>query len=181
MTFYYTPMTEEEVMNAKLDLLPEGIYPFETQIGTDEISKRSRNPQIKLIHKIFYNGKEHTVWDYLLNTPNWMFKTKHYCDSVGLKQEYENQTFNGTKCAGKKGWCQVIIQKGEFKKDLQGNTTNERYDDKNVIKDYVMTALSVSRSIDEKSAAYKSVGHVEIPNFKPTPEDLAEYDDSIPF
>ncbi len=87
-----------------------------------------------------------------------IYKIKHFCDTVGLDNEYKAGNFDVMQCEGRKGKAHIIIQAGK------PNPKGGMYQDKNAVKDYVMT--------DKGAVKYDSdsKGHADLP-----------FDDPLPF
>lgn len=157
MSFPYNPMTEEQCdKERQFPLLEPGIYNF-TVTKAEQKRSKSGNPMIELTLHVWDNtGKEFNVFDYLIATPNMMWKIKHFCDSVGLSQEYADGKFNEHMAVGRSGKADFIFQKGKAKEG------GGFYKDKNAVEDYVMTDKGAQK-------------------YNPSETDSKEFDDSIPF
>jgi hypothetical protein len=108
------------------NLLSPGIYEFEV-IKAEEKPSQAGNDMIKLVLKIFTpNGDERIIYDNLLEILEW--KLAHFCEAVGLFNDYENHVISADKCEGKKGRAKIYIQKDK----------NGVYADKNAVADYVI-------------------------------------------
>lgn len=88
MSYIFSPLSEEEL--DMFELLEPGIYPFEILKSTRKISKSGNNMaelQISIYDK---KGINHFIYDYLVfSSVNLNIKkVKHFCDSVGLQEEY---------------------------------------------------------------------------------------------
>lgn len=130
MPLNFTPRTEEELK--KTLLLPEGEYDFEVTGAEDTVSKQG-NAMIKLTLKVFApDGNTTPVYDYLLEALE--YKVKHFCDSVGLINEYQAGTLDADMCSNRMGRCFLKIDK-----DKTG-----KYDDKNMVKDYIGQAINAA-------------------------------------
>lgn len=141
--FSYTPVSREEAeKESQFPLMEPGIYNFTTVSATFEISKPKLdkktgetipgNPMIKLQHVVWDGeGKEHTVYDYLISTKKMAWKTIQYCDAVGLSKVYDEGKFNEHSCQGKSGKVSIIIQAGQAKEG------GGFYKDKNSVEFYV--------------------------------------------
>lgn len=79
------------------------------------------------------DGKEHFVYDNLVGSKNMEWKTRRFCECVGLLKEYESKTFNENLCEGRSGKVQIIQQKGQPK---EGGGFHK---DKNAVEDYIVT------------------------------------------
>ena len=125
----FQPKTDEEIQS--MSLIPEGRYQFQVSDATNEISKTSGNEMIKLKLIVWdQEAHERIVFDYLLES--MAHKLKHFCQAVGLIDDYESGILDNMKCIGKSGTLDLIIQKGKI------NPSGGVYPDKNVVKDYVV-------------------------------------------
>jgi len=161
MSYSYQPLTEEQCTKERgFELLDAGVYNFEV-LTADYKMSATGNPMIALKLRVWGNdGKEHLVYDYLVATSKMMWKTKHFCDSVGLDKIYASSNFNESLCPGKSGKALISLKTGNKKPD------GTSYPDKNAVDDYVMT--------DKGSVKYVSG---EQPNFdRPLTKD-----DDLPF
>jgi hypothetical protein len=120
----FQPKTEKELREAQL--ASAGEYQFEVLEASDQISKRSQLPMIKIKIGI-YNGESMRwhVTDYL--TTSMESKLRHFCDTAGLLAKYESGTLTAADCMGRSGKCKLVIEEDE-----QGT-----YPDKNSVKDYI--------------------------------------------
>lgn len=127
----FTPKKDEELNS--FDVFPKGEYDFEVVKAVDETSKAG-NTMIKLEIDIFApNGKKSRVFDYLLES--LAYKLKHFCQAVGLHDEYEEGNINADMCFNRSGKCIISI-----KHDKTGN-----YPDKNEVRDY----CKIEKKIDD--------------------------------
>lgn len=118
----FVPRKEEELNT--FEIFPKGEYDFTVVKADDGVSKVG-NPMIKLALDIYApNGKKSRVFDYLLES--LAYKLKHFCDTVGLSQEYESGIIVSDMCINRTGRCTIGIQHDK---------TGE-YSDKNVVRDY---------------------------------------------
>jgi len=118
-----TPMSDEQL--AVMNLLPDGEYQFEVTNAEDTKSK-SGNDMIKLTLTVWdAEGRQHTVYDYLLEAmPK---KLKHFAKHLGLITKYESGELLADDCIGKCGTLDLIIQE-----DKSG-----KYPPRNSVADYV--------------------------------------------
>ena len=133
----FEPKTEEEINT--FSLCPEGEFSFEVLKAEEKMSKKG-NPMIELILKIWDdNGEIHTVYDYLMEAI--VYKLKHFCDSTGLKEKYDNGELTDFDCELKTGKVKIIHQK-------------DRNDSSKVrasVKDYIVDSSEVKESPKESS------------------------------
>ena len=124
-----TPKTEEEVGGA-WELLPDGEYPF-TVLESDEIASKSAKNKGKMMFAVKLNvhakDGDYHVYDYF---SDWFseWKLRHFAATTGQLDSYEKGDLNGATGAfnGKVGYVKIARER------------NEKYGDKNVVKDYIV-------------------------------------------
>jgi hypothetical protein len=133
-----TPLSDKDL--AVMGLIPEGEYQFEIQHAEDTTSK-SGNDMIKLTLCVWdAEGRQHTVYDYLLEAmPK---KLKHFARYLGLIAKYESGELLADDCIGKCGTLSLVIQE-----DKTG-----KYQPKNSVADYVEKKDFVCHQSDVKEA-----------------------------
>lgn len=150
-------MTEQEINDQKL--APEGRYPFSIlQIrylddnGNPMITTNGNQKADIKLAIIDSNGAERHIYDSLVFHPSMMFKIKHFMETIGCDQDYENDKFDAQSYIGKRGMVHIIVKKGEPKKDIPG----EYWNDKNVVKDYVKISVKSHGNdfIDDKEIPF---------------------------
>lgn len=161
MSFRYEPLTEEEAEKARqFPLLEPGIYNFEvvksefqmSNTGKYKNPQKPSNPMIKLEMIVWdSSGKEFIVYDYLVGTKNMEWKTRNFCKSVGLFDQYENKKFNEDLCIGRSGKASIVVQPGQKKVIQPGQDKKEvtYYKDKNGIEDYIFDEKEEKNKEDE--------------------------------
>lgn len=159
MSYSYQPLTEEQCSKERgFALLDPGIYNFEV-LTADYKTSSTGNPMIALKLRVWGNdGKDYLVYDYLVATNKMMWKTKHFCDSVGLDKIYASSNFNEALCPGKSGKALISLKIGNKKPD------GTSYADKNAVDDYVMT--------DKGATKYDSAQPFIPPKHTNTDDDL---------
>lgn len=149
--FSYNPISAQQAEAArKFPMLEPGEYDFQVKKACYRLSK-SNNPMIELTVSVWdKQGKEFTIFDYLISTEKMGWKTRHFCEAVGLEKEYEDRSFNELLCQDKCGKVLITIQKGKPKPD------GGLYPDKNVIDDYLKEEKEnkTINSIQPKSDPY---------------------------
>jgi len=151
----FTPINDyaADQQAAAFRLWPRSIYPFEVLEAKERISSKG-NDMIELRVKLFNNeGKERTIFDYLVDTENTAYKLRHFAKATGMLPQYDKGEMLAEHMVGKTGKCQLGIQK-----DKTGV-----YPDKNVISDYVPVVAT------------------DAPSATPTPATDPMEDDEIPF
>lgn len=118
-----TPMSDEQL--AVMNLIPEGQHQFEV-INAEDTQSKSGNDMIKLTLTVWdAEGKQHTVFDYLLEAmPK---KLKHFAKHCGLIVKYESGELLADDCIGKCGLLELSIQE-----DKTG-----KYQPRNSVVDYL--------------------------------------------
>ncbi len=135
----YKPLNEEEVMKARFNILPNNVYDayvtsaIRTKSGAD-------NVMADIMVKIVDNeGNTHEIRDFLVFTQKMLWKIKHFCDSAGLQQKYEEGNFQPEDAKDKHIRVLVGTKIGDvipFDR-LGDRPEGSRYRDKNIIIDYV--------------------------------------------
>ena len=132
MSFNFKSMTDEE-LNAVDMLVENGIYKFEVLKSTKRLSK-SYNEMAELNIRFWdKEGNAHTLSDYLVfsGTTFCTRKIKHFCNSVGLKDNYISGEIP-EELRGYKGYFEIGTQ------DEKENPKGGFYPKKNIVIDYVM-------------------------------------------
>lgn len=140
--FNYEPMSEQQAMNERFQLVKDGEYQAVIDKADARVSS-SGNNMIDLLLSVYDDqGHPHPVRDFLVFTANMMWKAIHCADSAGLLKEYEDRKFCPELIQGKTVRVIVKSQQGtEIPMDkLNGKPIGSRYPDKNVVEDYVKKA-----------------------------------------
>ena len=151
------PKSREEIAREKL--LKPGIYDFEV-MRAEETTSRAGNAMIKLKVRVFHDGGEAHLYDYLVSTQ--VEKLCAFCDAVGLSKEYDAGDVNSDDMEGRSGRAKIGIEDEKPKDDGDGN-----WPAKNKIKDYLPKA--------------EGEGGRKVEKPEPTPAEKAAEDDEIPF
>ena len=130
MSYSFKSMTDEELEQ----LLDDGIYEFCVKKSERKVSK-SNNPMAMLTISVWdKKGIEKTIYDFLVfsSVPLNIKKVKHFCDSVGLQEEY------------KKGMLPENLDNLSGKLEIGTQDEKEKegggyWPKKNIVVDYVMT------------------------------------------
>ena len=115
-------------MNRK-SLLKPGIYDFEV-MRAEETTSRAGNAMIKLKVRVFHDGGEAHLYDYLVSTQ--VEKLCAFCDAVGLSKEYDAGDVKSDDMEGRSGRAKIGIEDEKPKEDGEGN-----WPAKNKVKDYL--------------------------------------------
>lgn len=121
-----TPRSEEEIQS--MNIMPEGVYPFEVTDASDMVSK-SGNEMIMLTLAV-YDGqnRKHVMKDFLLDA--MAFKIRHFCEFTGILDRYNLGKVNAQDCYRKAGYAKVVVEAGRERPD------GGEYPPRNAIKDY---------------------------------------------
>jgi hypothetical protein len=148
MSYNFTPLSDAEI--DAINLLPDGDYDFEVIKSTPKISS-NKNPMAELQLKFFDgNGKSYIVFDRLIfsTVPLNIRKVKHFCDSVGLREEYDR----GSIREDLKGFLgKASIATEDKKPDGKGGM----YPRKNIVVDYVVSDKKSMPKLEEKEVEFK--------------------------
>lgn len=118
----FEPKTEEQLKSA--NILPEGVYDFEVLDAVEGVSKKG-NPQIVTTLMVYGNdGMTRYVRDYL--TQAFAHKLRHFCETAGLLDAYNNGLLTDDMCRGVSGKVAIKIEK------------QEGFAEKNAVKDYIV-------------------------------------------
>lgn len=133
MSFAFNPLTDEEInVLQNRHLLPDGIYHFFVK-NIEQQQSRVGNPMLKVtLGVVAKPGDQRNIIDFLLTTEQMMFKLKHFCESIGLSEQYAQGKFELNDCINRSGKVKIGVQKGAAKDDGSGF-----FPDKNCVKDYV--------------------------------------------
>ena len=142
--FEFQSMTEEQI--DRLGLMEEGKYDFEV-VKSERKSSSKGNPMAELQLKVWGNdGHARILRDYLVFTPQQlcMRKIKHFCEAVGLEEEYKKGQIPeklDTYC----GRLKLEIKAAEVGKD------GKDYPAKNNVADYLKRSKNEPRNVIDKN------------------------------
>jgi len=165
--FNYEVLNEQDSLKAReFQLLKEGIYDFAVLEAKLAMSQAG-NHMIKLKIQIIHEGQDFNVFDNLIATTNMTWKTKHFCDTTGLEEEYLSGKFNQDLALRRRGKCMIGYVGATPKNDGSGGMWKA----KNEVLDYLST---------ESKASNPFAPPVAIPATQPPVVD--EFiDDDLPF
>jgi hypothetical protein len=132
-----------------MNVLNEGMYPFTVvdviTATNDGAVLRDKNgvdmAKLKLVvHD--ENNRERSLFTYLLGDGTYAFKLRHFANSVGMLDEYEQGVFNIHKTVGRSGYAEIVIKKGTMKQDGSG----KMWDDRNDVKDFISKPNNTNHS-----------------------------------
>lgn len=138
MSYSFLPMTEEEI-NAP-SLIDDGVYDFQVLKSTRKTSQKG-NPMAELRLKLWdKEGKTHTLFDYLVfsQVPLNIRKVKHFCDAVGLQEDYKKGKLP-EELENFCGKAHIGIQ------EKQPKSNGGFYPEKNVVVDYIISDKSATK------------------------------------
>lgn len=120
-----TPRTEEYFKSR--NLMDPGVYNFIVLKAEEKKSKTSGDEMIELVLKVIdMNGREHKVFDYLMDKEPMDYKIRHIYECADLLSKYESGDISASDLINVKGKVKVTIRK-----DKTGH-----YGDKNTVLDY---------------------------------------------
>ncbi|SRR5260221_7320230 len=143
-SFEFTPLSEEDIAKVQSgDLLPDGTYEFEVVSCYNKVS-RNGNPMLEVELKVFDEKQcSRIVKDYLLTSSLMIFKLKHFCDSIGLSDQYLKGQLDFSKTLNRCGKVIIMTQKGNQKAD------GTYYLDRNAVKDYIKADAEQLKIVSE--------------------------------
>jgi hypothetical protein len=136
----YEPLTEQEAMQERFQLLKEGEYDAVIAASLDKVSASSGNPMMDMTIQVYdENGKGYDVRDFLVFTKGMMWKVVHFADSAGLLEQYESGKLCSEVAVGNRVRVKIVIEEGsEIPKDkLKGKPIGTKYSSKNKVEDYI--------------------------------------------
>ena len=137
--FAYTPITEQEAIEERFNLLKEGEYDAVITVSHDKQSS-SGNPMMDMTLQVFDEaGKSRDVRDFLVFTKSMMWKVIRFADSAGLLTQYEQGQLCSECAVGNRVRVKITVEQGsEIPQDkLKGKPMGSRYPDKNKVDDYI--------------------------------------------
>ena len=152
------PKSREEIAREKL--LKPGIYDFEVMRAEETTSKSSGNPMVKIKIRVFHDGGEAHIYDYITSTQ--VEKLCAFCDAVGLSKEYDAGDVKSDDMEGRSGRVKIRIEDEKPKDDGEG-----KWPAKNKVKYYLPKA--------------EGEGGRKVEKPEPTPAEKAAEDEEIPF
>lgn len=122
MTFNFHPKTDEEI--ERMHLLPDGTYRFTVRNAVEAVSK-SGNPMVRIDIEIYgHDGGSILTSDYLVSSDKMAWKIKHFCDTLGLLEQYQKGGLEAQNLIRLQGYAQVVTEK------------RSEYPARNKVKDY---------------------------------------------
>ena len=115
---------------ARESLTPPGEYDFEI-ISAEETTSKKGNEMIKLKLRVFVEGGEIHVYDYLV--AGMEYKLANFCDAIGRSDDYDDGEINADNLVGCAGKLKLVIEKEQKDKD----TGEVKWPAKNVVKTYI--------------------------------------------
>lgn len=115
---------------ARESLTPPGEYDFEIMRAEETTSKKG-NEMIKLKLRVFVDGGEIHVYDYLVG--GMEYKLANFCDAIGRSDDYDTGEINADNLEGCSGKLKLVIE--EATKDA--DTGEIKWPAKNAVKTYI--------------------------------------------
>ncbi|CAK0742260.1 putative DUF669 domain-containing protein [Gammaproteobacteria bacterium] len=143
MAFMYEPITEQEAIEERFNLLKEGEYDAVITVSHDKTSASSGNPMMDMTLQVFYSqGKARDVRDFLVFTKSMMWKVIRFADSAGLMEQYEQGKLCSEIAVGNRVRVKITVEEGGLipQDKLKGKPEGSKYPDKNKVDDYVKRA-----------------------------------------
>lgn len=122
MTFNFKPKTDEEI--ERMNLLSDGAYRFTVRNAVETVSK-SGNPMVRLDLEIYgHDGGSTFITDYMVSSEKMAWKIKHFCETLGLLEQYQKGMLDTPNLIRSEGYAQVVTEK------------RSEYPARNKVKDY---------------------------------------------
>src|SRR6185369_1060805 len=136
--FQYQPMSEQEAMAERFQLLKEGIYDAVITASSDTTSSKG-HPMMDMTVTVYdENGKSHDVRDFLVFTKAMMWKVVHFAESANCLEGYQDGKLCSEMAIKNTVKVKLGVEKGgEIPEDkIKNKQLGTRYFDKNKIEDY---------------------------------------------
>jgi hypothetical protein len=137
--FYYEPMSEEQALKARYQMLDDGIYKAVIEHAEGKPSSKG-NPMAVLTMRVWSkDGTPKELMDYLPMIPSMIWKARHLCEALGMIKEFEAKSWKPEMAVGKDLLVQIKTQGAReipFDK-LNGKAPGAMYPAKNIIEDYI--------------------------------------------
>lgn len=91
--------------------LPEGVYTLVVREAEERQSQRG-NDMIALVLEYEQDGTRGSINEYLVSTPQAVFKIEQFCRAAGLVDQFQSGTLLPGDCLGKEVRAQVVIEAG---------------------------------------------------------------------
>lgn len=146
--FQYQPMSEQEAMAERFQLMKEGVYDAVITASKDTVSSNSGNPMMDMMVTVYdEQGKTHDVRDFLVFTKQMMWKVIHFAESANIMNDYEAGKLCSEIAINKMVKVKVVVEAGnEIPADkLKGKPAGSRYPEKNKIADYVKNDVVLNK------------------------------------
>ena len=101
----FQSLTDQQIK--ELNLVEPGTYKFQV-LRCDQKTSRNGQEYFNLKIRLYLGLKETIIYDMLFFEGKMMFKTKHFCDAVGLEKQYLAGKLMPYECEGKEGSLQMI-------------------------------------------------------------------------
>ena len=129
----FTVKSREELereKEAKMGLVPEGIYTLTIEEAKDDISKKSGNPMLVITFSVSLLNSldqevKYQIREYI--TPNQQYRLMNLCEALGMMEQYNSGSLPSYLLQGKVVQARVIVQKDP----------NGQYKDSNRIGSYI--------------------------------------------
>ncbi len=115
---------------AKASLTPPGEYDFEIMRAEEATSKKG-NEMIKLKLRVFVDGGEIHVYDYLV--AGMEYKLANFCDTIGRSEDYDAGEIKADNLEGCAGKLKLVIEDAVKDED----TGEVKWPAKNAVKTYL--------------------------------------------
>src|ERR1017187_4723079 len=101
----FQPLTDQQIK--ELNMVDPGIYKFQV-LRCDQKTSRNGQEYFNFKMRLYIGSKEAIIYDMLFFEGKMIFKTKHFCEAVGLEKQYLAGKLMPYECEGKEGSLQII-------------------------------------------------------------------------
>lgn len=105
----FSPKSEEELKS--MILSNGGVYDFEVEDATDEVSKNGNDMIVLKLQVFTTDGTAHFAKDWLVGSdaPLSLQKLQNFCKATGMMPAYEDGTLDAMSCIGLCGKLKISV------------------------------------------------------------------------
>ncbi len=115
-----------------------GTYKFQV-LRCDQKTSRNGKEYFNLKIRLYIGNKEKIIYDMLFFEGKMIFKTKHFCEAVGLAKNYEAGKLMPYECDGKEGTLEIIQSMNKQTNEIESR-----------VRDYVVPEVKVEDEFNDK-------------------------------
>lgn len=148
------PHFTDEELKPKAVIWPNGEYSFEVIEAKEGESKQSGNAYIRINMKLYDDqGNWKFQSDFLMATLNTEYRFRHFCRATGLEGVYAQGRVTAQDCERATGKLRLGYQGPKH-----DDRTGKDYEERNVVKDYVVPEHLKPKTVGEMTGAKGTPG-----------------------